>query len=164
MAEVHIEPWADGDRWLLDRANTPEMTDHLGRPETIDELDQRHAKYLRYWQSGEARMFRIVRGDEPLGGIGWWSSRWGEVDVHETGWFVLPEAQGRGVASAAVQLVIGDARSRAEHDLLIACPEVGNVASNALCARSGFTLRGTEELPFRGTTLHTNVWGLDLRG
>ncbi|MET9323113.1 hypothetical protein ABZX75_23370 [Streptomyces sp. NPDC003038] len=29
---VHLEPWAAGDYWLLERKNEPVMTEHLGGP------------------------------------------------------------------------------------------------------------------------------------
>ena len=57
--KVAIEPWSAGDLPLLERLNTPEMTQHLGRPETPDELTARHERYLVSWETGDARMFRI---------------------------------------------------------------------------------------------------------
>jgi RimJ/RimL family protein N-acetyltransferase len=164
MESVRIEPWRSGDLWLLQRANTAEMTRFLNAAETAEEVEKRHAKYLRYWETGEARMFRIVADDEPVGGIGWWTTEWQGRPMHETGWFVLPERQGRGIASAAVALVIADARTNGSHQLLAAFPGEANVASNRLCARAGFKLRGTDEAEFRGAMLRCNVWTFDLRG
>jgi len=163
METVQIEPWHSGDLWLLQRANTAEMTRFLGAAESAEDVEKRHAKYLRNWESGEARMFRIVVGDEAVGGIGWWSSEWDGKAVHESGWFVLPERQGRGIASAALGLVVADARKHGVHRLLAAFPSVENVASNRVCARAGFHLVGTEDEEFRGVLLHLNVWTLDLR-
>ena len=164
VADVRIQRWGPDDLWLLRRANTAQMTRFLVAAETEDQVESRHAKYLRNWETGEARMYRIVADGEDAGGIGWWSSQWLEEPVHETGWFVLPEHQGRGIASAAVALVVADARAHGTYPLLAAFPSVDNVASNALCARTGFTLRGTDEAEFRGAMLRCNVWVLDLRG
>jgi RimJ/RimL family protein N-acetyltransferase len=163
METVRIEPWQSADLWLLQRANTAEMTRFLGAAESAEDVEKRHAKYLRLWESGEARMFRIVVGDEAVGGIGWWSSEWDGKAVHESGWFVLPERQGRGIASAALELVVADARKHGMHPLLAAFPSVENVASNRVCARAGFELVDTEKEEFRGVLLHLNVWALDLR-
>lgn len=163
VTDVLIERWETGDLWLLRRANSAEMTRFLVAPETEEDLGKRHARYLRYWETGEARMFRIVADGESVGGIGWWSTQWRGEAVHETGWFVLPERQGRGIASASVALVTADARAHGTHPLLAAFPSVENVASNKVCARAGFELRGTEEAKFRGAMLRCNVWTFDLR-
>ncbi|WP_052436532.1 GNAT family N-acetyltransferase [Georgenia sp. SUBG003] len=163
MSDVRIERWGPDDLWLLRRANSAEMTRYLVASETDDELENRHAKYLRHWETGEARMFRIVADGQDAGGIGWWSTRWLDEPVHETGWFVLPELQGRGIAAAAVALVVADVRAHGTHPLLTAFPSVENAASNALCARTGFALRGTDEAEFRGAMLRCNAWVLDLR-
>lgn len=163
MDAVRIEPWQTDDLWLLHRANTAEMTRFLGAAETAEDVEKRHAKYLRNWETGEARMYRVVAGEEAVGGIGWWSSRWRDDDVHETGWFVLPERQGRGIASAAVGLVVADAREHGVHPMLAAFPSVENEASNRVCARAGFRLRGAAEEEFRGVLLRLNVWMLELR-
>lgn len=162
MDAVRIEPWQADDLWLLQRANTAEMTRYLGAPESPEQVEKRHAKYLHHWETGEARMYRVMAGEEAVGGIGWWSSRWQDEAVHETGWFVLPEHQGHGFASAAVGLVVADAREHGVHPLLGAFPSVENEASNRLCARTGFQLRGTEEEEFRGVLLRLNVWMLEL--
>ena len=139
------------------------MTQHLGGSETPSQVEQRHQRYLGFWESGAARMFTILDGDDKLGTIGHWATQWHGQDVLETGWFVLPQAQGRGVASRAVELIIDDARVHAEGcALLTAFPSVTNDASNALCRRSGFSHRGVESFPFRGTALTVNAWVLEL--
>ena len=42
---VHIEPWGAGDLPLLERLNDPEMTRHVGGPETPEELADRQSRY-----------------------------------------------------------------------------------------------------------------------
>ncbi|WP_348786483.1 GNAT family N-acetyltransferase [Leifsonia sp. NPDC080035] len=159
---LRLERWSEDDLPLLEAANTPEMTRHLVGPETPAQVADRHARYLRGWETGESRMFRIVDDDRVVGSIGWWSTRWRDADVHETGWFVLPEAQGHGFAAAAVPLVVDDVRRHGRYPLLMAFPNVENPASNRVCERSGFTLAGDEDIPFRGATLHLNVWTMAL--
>jgi RimJ/RimL family protein N-acetyltransferase len=161
--DVTLRPWSDGDLDLLFRGNAADMTEHLGGPESDDAVNKRHKNYLRFWREGSARMFTILVDGEPVGGIGWWYSQWRDNDVQETGWFVVPEAQGRGIAQSAVGLIIHDARKNGTKRLLTAYPSVTNGASNALCERSGFRLLDEETFEFRGTTLTSNVWVLDLR-
>jgi RimJ/RimL family protein N-acetyltransferase len=162
MTNVEIRPWAHGDLPLLVRANEAAMTTHLGGPETDEEVRERHTKYLRLWRDGGARMFVIMAGSDPAGGIGWWTTQWRGDDVLETGWFVLPEFQGRGIARAAVELIVEDARDHGEARLLTAYPAVENVSSNALCKACGFRHIATEPVRFRGHDLTVNAWALDL--
>ncbi|QIG38827.1 GNAT family N-acetyltransferase [Microbacterium sp. 4R-513] len=157
-----IEPWAAGDLPLLEHLNAPEMTVHLGRPETPDELAARHERYLLSWQAGTARMFRIEVDGEPAGGIGWWPVEHDRAPAYETGWSVLPEFQGRGVAGAALRLVIRGVRDARDRMLLVAYPGVDNAPSNALCRRAGFEHRGSATQPWRDGELTFNVWVLDM--
>lgn len=163
MDALALRPWQDDDLPLLHRANTPEMTSHLNGPESDDQILDRHARYLRYAGSGEARMFAILLDSTPVGSIGCWKVRWKDQDAWETGWFVLPEAQGRGVAAGALTLLIDDVRRHPERrDRLVAFPSVENPPSNAVCRRAGFELTGSTTETFRGAPLTVNEWELDL--
>ncbi|MDN4613187.1 GNAT family N-acetyltransferase [Leifsonia sp. F6_8S_P_1B] len=159
---LRLEPWQEGDLPLLQAANTVDMTRHLGGPESAERLAVRHARYLRGWETGECRMYRITDGTGVVGSIGWWSTEWREAEVHETGWFILPGAQGRGLAAAAVPLIVDDLQEHGWLPLLVAFPNVDNRASNRVCERAGFTLAGVDDFPYRGVTLHCNVWTLRL--
>lgn len=139
------------------------MTAHLNGPETEEQIDDRHARYLRYAETGEARMFSILRGENAVGSIGYWKVRWSDQDAWETGWFVLPEAQGQGIAARALTLLIDDVRGHADgRNELVALPGVDNPASNSVCRRAGFRLVGSTTETFRGTPLAVNEWALDL--
>ena len=162
MAQVNLARWSPDDLALLRAGNTPGMTAHLGGPETDEQVLDRHQRYLRYWETGEARMFRVVADGEAVGAVGWWSTTWRGTDVHETGWFVVPEAQGHGHAASAVRLVIDDAREHARFPVLMAFPSADNLASNALCSSTGFTSRGQDDLVFRSVHLRVTAWGVDL--
>lgn len=163
MPSLSLRPWQMTDLPLLHRANTPEMTSHLGGPETEKQLTERHRRYLSYMETGEARMFVMVSDDHAVGSIGYWMTRWREQESLETGWFVVPEAQGRGFAAQALSLMIADARAHAGgRRTLVAFPRVTNRASNALCRGAGFELTGTVLETFRGTQLTLNEWMLDL--
>lgn len=86
------------------------MTQHLGGPETEEQLVDRHQRYLDI-QGETGRMFAIVLepGGEVAGSIGFWARTWRDEPVYETGWGVLPEFQGRGVAVAAARAVVAEA-------------------------------------------------------
>lgn len=163
MADIALRLWSDQDLWMLHRANTAEMTAHLNGPETDAEVADRHARYLRYVETGEARMFVILQKARAVGSIGYWHLHWNEQDVFETGWFILPEAQGHGLTRRALALLLDDVRlHRGDRRLLVAFPETDNPASNAVCRGSGFRLRGTTTATFRGADLVMNEWVLDL--
>lgn len=138
------------------------MTQHLAGSESEAGVRQRHANYLRSWADGTARMFVITADDQAVGGIGWWDTEWRGEPAHETGWFVVPEAQGRGVARSAVRLIVDDAAEHAKFRFLTAFPAVTNAASNALCAAAGFRHYGEELFPFRGQELRVAAWAVDL--
>lgn len=158
MNRVTLRAWREGDLPLLVAANSPAMTAHLGGPEAADAVVARHEKYLRLVRDPAYGVQAIELDGVAAGGVNWWPSEWEGAPVTEMGWFVVPDAQGRGVAAAAVDLAIADARVRAEHRTLLACPDVDNEVSSRLCAASGFTLQGTADLSYRDTVLHIGIW------
>src|SRR4051812_22570792 len=112
MPQIAIEPWTDADLGLLQRLNTPEVWAHLGGPETEEKVLERHARYLDVGPDGSGRMFTVVLLPERVrvGNIGYWEREWQGETVYETGWHVLPEFQGRGIAGAAATAIIDEAR------------------------------------------------------
>ncbi|WP_431031132.1 GNAT family N-acetyltransferase [Plantibacter sp. RU18] len=167
---IRLEPYGPADLPTLERQNTPEMTRFLGGPESRAKLLDRHERYQRYWRTGEARMFRIVL-DETIGAasgvgvglIGFWSTTHGGEAVHETGWSVESGYQGHGIARAALQLVLEDARVNGSHRWLLAFPRTDNVGSNALCRSCGFELLGEEAFEYpKGNPIVSNAWRYDL--
>lgn len=167
-SSVRIEPWSDGDLELLRRANAPELMDHLGGPESEEQLVGRHGRYvaLSADREGRGRMFRIALPGEAgaVGTIGFWERTWQGREVYETGWAVLAEFQGRGIASAATAAVVEQARAERNHRHLHAYPSVDNGASNGVCRKAGFTLIGECEVEYPpGHPLLTHDWRLDLR-
>ncbi|MET7379327.1 GNAT family N-acetyltransferase [Streptomyces sp. NPDC005526] len=161
-ARVRLEPWGEDDLWLLRLHNSPEMTAHLGGPETEEQLDARHRRYVAL-ESG--RMYRVVRtdGGEAVGAIGFWERPWAGGTVWETGWAVSPGFQGRGFAVRAARAVAEEARAAGRHRWLHAFPRTDHAASNAVCRRAGFTLLGPVELEYpKGHPITSNDWRLDL--
>ncbi len=69
---VRIEPWGKDDLPLLEKLmGDPEMTEHLGGPESPEKVAERQARYERL------------------------------APIYEIGWSVIPAYQGRGIAGMA---------------------------------------------------------------
>ena len=159
---LSLDPWGEGDFWLLERCNTPEMTAHLGGPETAEQLAKRHRRYVE--SAFEGQMYVIVTADgERAGSIGYWEHADDGETVWETGWAILPEFQGRGLATAAVLEVAKVAAAAGRHSTLHAYPGVSNAASNALCRKAGFTLVEERDFEYpKGHWMRCNDWSLEL--
>jgi RimJ/RimL family protein N-acetyltransferase len=167
MTGVHLEPWGGDDLPLLRRTlGDPEMTKHLGGPESEAKLVERQQRFERLAESGAGRMFKIVEEatGEAVGSVGYWHRDWHGDEVYEIGWMVLPAFQGRGIAAAATEQAIARARDEGGRSRIHAFPGVENGPSNAICRKLGFEL--VEEIEFEyppGTTMRCNDWRLDLR-
>lgn len=162
--DVDIRPYREDDLGLLRRLlGDPAMMAYLGGPESPEAIAARHQRYLH--DSPSQRLFTIVLGAEaaPVGWAGYWETRWDRRDVWECGWHVLPEHQRKGVASAAVALVLDKARAEDRRRYMYAFPSVDNAASNSLCRRLGFERRGEAEVEYpKGRWMQASVWRLDL--
>jgi RimJ/RimL family protein N-acetyltransferase len=164
--EVDIRPWSDGDLPLLERLRgDPVMNKHLGGPEAPEKIRERQE---RYYQSSQTRinpMFVIVVEPDKIsaGSIGYWKKDWQGQQIWETGWSVLPEFQGQGIATQATKIVVERARAEKKHRFLHAFPSVNNAPSNAICRKAGFTLQGEADFDFpQGHYMRCNDWSLDL--
>jgi RimJ/RimL family protein N-acetyltransferase len=159
---VELVGWREGDFWLLERANAVEMTEHLGGPESAEQLERRHRRYL---ELAAGRMFRVVLAGsgETAGSVGFWEREWRGGTVWETGWEVLPEFQGRGLAVAAARAVVVAAREAGAHRYLHAFPGADHPASNAVCRKAGFELLGEVAFEYpKGSWKTSNDWRVDL--
>ncbi|MEU3449382.1 GNAT family N-acetyltransferase [Streptomyces thermolilacinus] len=165
---VRLAPWSEECLPLLRTVNAPEMTEHLGGPETEEQVARRHLRYLAMLDGPESagRMFQVVALPEgvPTGTIGFWPHTGDGEDVYETGWSILPGFQGRGVATAAARAVVALARAAGAYRYLHAYPSVGHAASNGVCRRAGFELRGERLFEYpAGRLMVSNDWRYDLR-
>ncbi len=142
----------------------PELMLHIGGPRKEADVRASHRRRLELVEMGVARMFKIVAGDseDVLGMIGIWKIDWKGPFACEMGWFVLPEYQGRGIATEAASLVIEQARSDASVRYVHAFPAVTNAASNAIARKIGMHNKG--EFDNEGFTgvLRCNDWCINL--
>jgi RimJ/RimL family protein N-acetyltransferase len=167
QTEVSLRSWSEGDLWLGERLlGDPEMTKYLGGPETPEQIRARHERYCKIGETGKGRMFVILVGPEgsEAGSIGYWErEEEGDEQVWETGWSVLPEFQGRGIATLAIAEAMRKAREEGKHRFVHAYPSVDNAASNAICRKAGFTLAGEFEFEYPpGNPIRCNDWYLEL--
>ena len=142
----------------------PAMTEHLGGPESEQKIAERQA---RYEQPG-SRQYKIVIDSvgTAVGAVGYWEKEWRDTTVWEVGWLVLPEHQGRGLASAGMRALLEIMRDDpVRHRFVHAFPSDENPPSNAICRKLGFELLETidfEYPPGTGNVLRCNDWRLDL--
>ncbi len=164
--DMDLRPWSEGDLPLLERLmGDPAMTEHLGGPETPEQIRKRHERYCQSRDSDKGHMFAIVAGPErtPAGSIGYWEKEWRGETIWETGWSVLPEYQGRGLATRATASVVERARAEGKHRFMHAFPAIDNGPSNAICRKAGFTLQGQIDFEYPpGHPMQCNDWRLDL--
>jgi RimJ/RimL family protein N-acetyltransferase len=163
---VRIVPWGADDLSLLkELLGDPAMTEYLGGPESAEKLAERQSRYEQLADSGKGRMFKIVNAatGEALGSVGYWEHDQRGEQVYETGWSVLPEFQGHGVASAGTAQAIAQAQADGRHRYLYAFPSVENAPSNAVCRKLGFTLVEQSEYEYPpGHPIRCNDWRLGL--
>ena len=159
---MQLRAYTDADFAFTERLETdPVVMAHLGGPVDPARLPRVHRLRL-------ADPWWFVITEEPggpaVGTIGIWTAEHDGEPIHETGWTVAPEHQGRGLASRALAELAGRARAEPAFERLHAFPGTDNLASNALCRRAGFALEGEVEVEFAGRPLHCNHWVLDIRG
>jgi RimJ/RimL family protein N-acetyltransferase len=158
---AHLEPWGTGDLPLLVKLNDPEMTKHVGGPESSEKLPERQSRY----EKKDSRQYKIVveAGGEGVGWVGYWERTWRDQQVWEIGWAVIPRFQGRGIATSATAQLINRARTEQRLRFVHAFPMVENSPSNAICRKLGFTLLCEINFPGRrGGFVRCNDWRFDL--
>jgi RimJ/RimL family protein N-acetyltransferase len=161
--KVQIEPWADTDLALLRRLNAPEMLEHLGGPESEEQIIARHKRYLEIGDKGCMFSIVLLPELEAVGSVGYWESVWQEETIYEIGWSVLPLFQGRGIATAAVTAAVASAGAKQKHKYIHAFPSINNLASNAICRKLNFLFIVECDFEYPpGNFMRCNDWRLDL--
>lgn len=149
----------------------PGMMAELGGPIPRDGLEDKLRGVVRSVEEG-AVWFRVIVPDaEPDAGAGsvciWDHDQDGDP-ITEIGWMVLPEFQGRGLATEAVRAILKAARADGRWRVIHAFPGVTNGPSNAICEKAGFSLMGERDIggravEYAGRVLRCNHWAIDLR-
>ncbi len=142
----------------------PELMRHIGGPRPESHVRAAHKRRLDLAEKGEARMYKIVDDafEEVLGTIGIWRIDRKNPNTYEMGWFVLPEHQGKGVATSAACLLLSEARSDPQISHVHAYPAVTNAASNALARKLGMENHGPFDNEGFAGVLQCNDWRIEL--
>jgi len=159
---IELRPWTVDDLPLLERLNEPLMTEHLGGPETTEQLERRLRRYVQA-QSSSGRMFKVMEDARPVGGVCFWEREWNGDTIYETGWGTLPEFQGRSLATTAMGMLIALARVADRHRFMHAFPSIDNGPSNAICRKLDFELLGECRFEYpKGHWMQCNDWRFTL--
>jgi RimJ/RimL family protein N-acetyltransferase len=160
---MELRPLTREDRQLYERIYTePQLWVELGGVVVQDmaaklERDVASVEADRHW------VLVIVAEDGTAAGtVSVWDHEWDGRTIDEIGWMLLPEHQGRGLASAGVAEALRRADETARWPALHAFPATTNAPSNALCRRHGFALRGEIDYVYRERSLRVNHWLRDL--
>ena len=142
----------------------PQVMAELGGSRPREAIERAHAKSLALAAEGRCWPLKVVLDDatSPAGGVDVFESSHGDETFYEIGWMILPEFQGRGIASRAVRKVLEMARAERKFGQVHAFPAVTNGPSNKVCEKNGFTKLGEREVEFAGRTLRCNHWRIDL--
>lgn len=161
---LELRPWSEQDLGLLNRLlGDPRMMTHLGGPETPEQISARHGRYLAMQGQDQGEMLVILSDTQAVGSIGYWEREWQGETIWETGWSVVPEAQGRGAARAGLRALLERLRGVHRHRHLHAFPSVENAASNGLCGALGFSFLAEVHFEYpKDHFMSCNDWVFDL--
>jgi RimJ/RimL family protein N-acetyltransferase len=143
----------------------PVMWTELGGPRPREGLEEKLRGIVDDVEAGRIWYF-VITPDEsdraPAGTVCIWDHTWNGETINEIGWMVIPELQGRGLATEAVGLTLDRARSEGRWGVIHAFPGVTNGPSNAICRKLGFSM--IEEVDYTGFAgvLRCNHWVIDL--
>jgi RimJ/RimL family protein N-acetyltransferase len=143
----------------------PVMTSELGGPLPREGIEAKVARDVEQAAAGTAWIKMIIPDESALGVVAGSVALWRHEDrgtpMSEIGWMVLPEFQGRGIATAAVRMLLALARERDRWGLVHAFPAITNAPSNGVCRSAGFRFVGEQETTFAGRIFRTNHWVID---
>lgn len=168
VSEIQLRPWAEGDLWLEEKLmGDPALTVYLGGPETPEKIRERHQRYCKMTGSDKGEIFVIEVGPErrAAGSVGYWETEWQGIEPWETGWSVLQEFQGQGLAARAILLMAEKVWKVGKYRSIHAFPRVDNAPSNAVCRKAGFLFVGEFDFEYpKGNPIRCNDWRLDQAG
>ena len=140
----------------------PRMMSELGGPLDPAILPDKLRSIVDEVEDGTVWFFVIVVDGRGVGTVCVWDAGEDGEIAPEIGWMVLPEYQGRGLASAAVADVVRRAREERRWGTIYAHPGVTNGASNAICRKAGFERIGERDVAFMDRTLRTARWRIEV--
>lgn len=144
----------------------PLMMAHLGGPFSRERMPQKLKRDVESVEADRAWIFKIIPDEDAnraAGSVCIWENSWRNESINEIGWMVLPEFQGRGLATKAVRTILDMAQTEKRWTVVHAFPSTTNAASNAICRRMGFSLLEEIDLEYAGHMLRCNHWQIDLR-
>ena len=140
----------------------PVMMAELGGPLPREGMAAKVARDVQQAATEAAWIKMIIpEGSAPgvvAGSVALWSHEDSGTAMSEIGWMVLPEFQGRGIATTAVRMLLALARGQDRWGLVHAFPATTNAPSNAVCRSAGFRFAGEQDTAFAGRMLRTNHW------
>ena len=140
----------------------PVMMADLGGPQPVEAMAPKVALDVEAAAADESWIKMILTDEgEVAGSVVLWSHEEDDEVVSEMGWMVLPEFQGRGVATWAAGALLAEARRDGRWGQVHAFPGTRNAASNGVCRTLGFRLLEEREVLFAGRLLRTNHWVTD---
>lgn len=116
-------------------------------------------------ENGTAWVFKIIADEDSTRAAGTvciWENSWRGERINEIGWMILPEFQGRGLATQAVRAILDKAQAERRWNVVHAFPSIDNAASNSICRKMGFSMLEECDLEWAGHNLRCNHWRLDL--
>jgi len=162
---MELRNYSQDDLWLTEALESnPEVMRDLGGPTPKEKLIKAHERCLKSVEAGTAWLF-VILSDEtnrPAGTIGIWDSEVNGIPVLEICWMILPEYQGKGIATNAAKVLIERARSEKKGKVLHALTAVTNAASNAISRKLGFSLIGETDIAYNGPPCRNNNWKIEL--
>jgi RimJ/RimL family protein N-acetyltransferase len=144
----------------------PVMLAHLGGTPPKQDLSEKLRGIVNDVGKGTVWFSVIVPDGEAglgAGSVCIWAHEWNGETISEMGWMVLPEFQGRGLATEAVLSMLRKAQEENRWEVIHAFPAVTNAPSNAICRKTGFERLEEVDVEGWGGTLRCNHWRIDLR-
>jgi RimJ/RimL family protein N-acetyltransferase len=160
---ICLRPYTDADRWLTEAIESdPVMMADLGGPLPSDDIAGVHQRRLAGMLADRVWYFvvELAPEDRAVGSICLWADAVDGQVRSEAGWAILPEFQGRGLATEALRLLVARAADDGRWGDIHAFPGVSNGASNAVCRKGGFAKVGEATVEYAGRRLLCNHWVL----
>jgi RimJ/RimL family protein N-acetyltransferase len=135
----------DDAQWIAQACDRPEMARFvpaLPSPYTEADAEAYVADTEQAWREGTSATFAIESRDgEPVGAVGLGRST-SDPGLAGIGYWIRPEARGRGAATEAVRLVVRWAFDELDVERVSLITDPENIASQRVAERAGFTREG----------------------